>query len=137
MKLTADSIASSLDLNSKTANPPMTSLDSMNGPSIVVSFPRERRTRELIAVGASPPLWSIRPTLVASSAILPMASMNALGGGPEFSADFTSIMNRIAVSPFGVGYRVSSMSWGTTPAPLQFPREGRFGPPGFDNMDHF
>src|SRR6516165_108962 len=106
MKFTADSIASSLDLNSKTANPPTTSLDSANGPSIVVSFPRERRTRELIAVGASPPLWSIRPALVASSAILPMASISALGGGPEFSADFTNIMNRIAVPPSGLEFRV-------------------------------
>src|SRR5262245_54410439 len=35
MKFTADSIASSFDLNSKTANPPTTSLDSANGPSIV------------------------------------------------------------------------------------------------------
>src|SRR4051794_1205152 len=77
------------------AKPPMISLASVNGPSIVLTCPRVRRTRELVAVGASPPLWTIVPALTASSASLPMASMSAWGGGPEFSADLTSIMKRI------------------------------------------
>jgi hypothetical protein len=29
--------------------------------------------------------------------------MSALGGGPEFSADLTSIINRIVISPYGFG----------------------------------
>src|ERR1700724_3760993 len=103
MKCNADSIASFFDLNSRTAYPPTTSLASVKGPSIVVSCPRESRTRVLIAVGARPPFATIAPALVASSLSFAIASMSSLGGGPEFSADLTIIMNRIVISPFSFG----------------------------------
>src|SRR5436309_2598433 len=100
MKRNAPSIASFFDFNSKTAYPPTTSLASVKGPSIAATCPRESRTRVLTAVGASPPLATIVPALTASSLSFAIASMSSLGGGPEFSACFTSIMNRIVISPF-------------------------------------
>src|ERR1700682_1427912 len=96
MKRNAPSIASFFDLKSKTAYPPTTSLASVKGPSVAVTRPPESRTRVLAAVGASPPLAIIVPALTASSLSFAMASMSSLGGGPEFfSADLTSIINRI------------------------------------------
>src|SRR5437870_8938321 len=100
MKRNAPSIASFFDFNSKTAYPPTTSLASVKGPSIAATCPRESRTRVLTAVGASPPLATIVPALTASSLSFAIASMSSLGGGPEFSACLTNIMNRIVLSPF-------------------------------------
>src|SRR5437667_2615987 len=100
MKRNAPSIASFFDFNSKTAYPPTTSLASVKGPSIAATCPRESRTRVLTAVGASPPLATIVPALTASSLSFAIASMSSLGGGPEFSACLTNIMNRIVISPF-------------------------------------
>src|SRR5712692_9048907 len=78
----------------------MTSLASVKGPSVTVSCPLEIRTRVLCAVGARPPFPSIVPSLTASSAMMLIASMSSLGGGPEFSACLTNIMNFIVISPF-------------------------------------
>src|SRR6267143_2860213 len=103
MKRFAPSSASSFDFNSNTAYPPTTSLASVKGPSVVVSCPRETRTRVLIAVGANPPLAIIVPFLFASSLSFAMASISSLGGRPLFSPDLTSIMNRIVTSPFDLG----------------------------------
>src|SRR5882672_6603687 len=100
MKRTAPSIASCFDFSSNCAYPPITSLASVNGPSMTETFPPESRTRVLCAVGASPPLPSIVPFLTASSLRISMASMSSLGGGPEFSPCLTSIMNFILISPF-------------------------------------
>src|SRR6185295_3681609 len=102
MNFTVASIISCLDSTSKTAKPPTTSLVSVKGPSITVTFPCESRTRLLIAVGASPPASNIVPSFAASSLSFAMASISAGGGGPEFSADFTRVMNRIITSPFGL-----------------------------------
>src|ERR1700674_424607 len=107
MKRNAPSSASCFDFNSKIANPPMTSLASVKGPSIVVSCPRESRTRWLTAVGASPPFATIVPSLTASSAITAIASISSLGGAPEFSPCLTIIMNRIVISPFDFGLRAA------------------------------
>src|SRR6266576_3269481 len=74
-----------------------------NAPSIAVTCPRQRRTRVLTAVGASPPLATMVPALTASSLSFPMASISSLGGWPKFSACLTSIMNRIVRSPFAIG----------------------------------
>src|SRR5216684_371051 len=103
MKRFAPSIASSFDFSSKTAYPPTTSLASVKGPSTVVTCPRERRTRVLAAVGESPPLSRIVPALTASSLSFAIASISSLGGAPLFSADLTSIMNRIVISPLSLG----------------------------------
>src|SRR6266404_6782028 len=98
----------------------MTSLASVNGPSVTVSRPLEIRTRVLCAVGARPPLPSIEPSLTASSAMMLIASISSLGGGPEFSACLTNIMNFIVISPFdfwvvGWAFRTAS-SAGTQPS---------------------
>src|SRR5947207_15202898 len=69
-------------------------------PSVTLICPPESRTRVLCAVGASPPLPRMVPALTASSLSIAMASMNSLGGGPDFSACLTNIMNRIVISPF-------------------------------------
>src|SRR5580692_12111782 len=80
----------------------MISLASVKGPSITVTFPPESRTRAPCAVGKSPPLPSIVPALVSSSAAFAIASINDFGGGPCFSACLTIIMNRIVISPLSV-----------------------------------
>src|SRR5690606_31342105 len=72
---------------------------SVKGPSTTVSFPPERRTCAPIALGRSPPVVTSRPVLVSSSLSFPIASMRPCGGGPELSADLTSVMKRIVVSP--------------------------------------
>src|SRR5882724_8501455 len=102
MKRVAPSIASSFDFSSKTAYPPTTSLASVKGPSIAVTCPRERRMRVLAAVGESPPLSRIVPALTASSLSFAIASISSLGGAPLFSADLTSIMNRMVISPLSL-----------------------------------
>src|SRR5712664_4416385 len=106
MKRVVASTASSFDFNSHRAYPPTTSLASVKGPSVTVSFPPESRTRVPVAVGRSPPLPSIVPALTASSLSFPMASINSLGGKPHFSADLTIIMNRMVVAPCGLGLGV-------------------------------
>src|SRR5258705_3828894 len=100
MSFTVASIISCFDSTSKTAKPPTTSLVSAKGPSITVTFPLASRTRLLIAVGASPPASNILPPFDASSLSFAMASINFGGGGPEFSACLTRVMNRILTSPF-------------------------------------
>src|SRR5262245_24068440 len=99
MKRVAHFIASSRDGRSYTAYPPMTSFASVNGPSSTVSLPPVSRTRPPFAVGASPPLSTRTPACAASIPRFMIASISALGGGPEFSADFTIVMNFIAVVP--------------------------------------
>src|SRR5216684_5801703 len=96
MKAMAPSSASFFDLYSRIANPPMTSLASVKGPSIAFICPLESRTRVLAAVAASPPLTTIVPALTASSPSFAITSMNPFGGGPWFSECLTIIMNRIA-----------------------------------------
>src|SRR5438128_3493645 len=100
MKRTADSTASCFDFNSNCAYPPTTSLASLKGPSVTVTFPPESRTRAPSAVGPSPPPPIMVPAWAASSLSFAMASISALGGGPDLSADLTIIMNRIFRSPF-------------------------------------
>src|ERR1700723_47159 len=77
----------------------MTSLASAKGPSVTITFPPETRTRAPSAVGPSPPLPSIVPAFVSSSAAFAIASISSLGGGPCFSVCLTIIMNRIVRSP--------------------------------------
>src|SRR4051794_13378334 len=93
----APAMASSFDASSKIAYPPTTSLASENGPSTTFSLPPDTRTFVDIAVGASPPELTIVPFLLASAPSLSIASINAFGGIPWFSACFTSIMNRISL----------------------------------------
>src|ERR1700675_1408107 len=106
----------------------MTSLASVNGPSVTVRCPLEIRTGVLCAVGARPPLPSIDPSLTASSAMMLIASISSLGGGPEFSAGWTNIMNFIVISPFyfwvvGWALRTAS-SAGTQPSFICRTRSG-------------
>ena len=66
-----------------------------------VTCPLETRTRVLFASGERPPLSRIAPVLTASSWSLAISSMILWAERPcSFSECFTSIMNRIVISPF-------------------------------------
>src|SRR5277367_527672 len=99
MKRTAPCTASSLEANSNCAKPPMTSLASVNGPSVTVTCPPERRTRAPCAVGVSPPLPSMVPACTASAESFAIASINGCGRNPCPSLCLTIIMNFMVVSP--------------------------------------
>src|SRR5450755_2760954 len=76
------SMASSLSRHSISAQPPMSSLASANGPSITVNFPSARTTLVACSTGARPPVASRTPALVASSMNFPISVMSSgLGGG--------------------------------------------------------
>src|ERR1700704_240903 len=73
----------------------MTSLASVKGPSVTVTFPPESRTRAPSAVGPSPPFPIIVPFLASSSLRMVIASISSLGGRPCFSSCLTIIINFI------------------------------------------
>ena len=73
--------ASSLEATSTMAYPPMTSLVSVNGPSVTPSFPPRKRTRKPSAVGRSPAVSFRIPLLKDSVTNSPMASIKAWGMG--------------------------------------------------------
>ena len=75
--------------------PPITSFASVNGPSVVTSFPLLLRIRAPSDVGLRPPNDTNLPLFVSSSISLSMASPSEAGGGPDaakFSGPFTIIM---------------------------------------------
>src|ERR1017187_1414698 len=76
------SIASSLSRTSISAHPPISSLASVKGPSITVNFPSTFVTLVASSTGASPPVASRTPALVASSMKLPISAyISGFGGG--------------------------------------------------------
>src|SRR5439155_19358334 len=90
---------SSLVLTSTRAKPPVSSFASVNGPSVIATFPPEDRTR--VAFGPRPPVASRMPALVVSSINFPISAMRA-GVGGVFALALLStsyIRNRIVVSP--------------------------------------
>src|ERR1700730_4171312 len=64
----------------KIAQPPITSLASVKGPSVTVILPLVRRTRTPSLLGSRPPVSTRLPSLRDFSTNLPMASMSAAGG---------------------------------------------------------
>src|SRR5207244_6464901 len=82
------------------ANPPVNSFASVNGPSVMATFPPEVRTR--VGFGPRPPVASRMPAFVVSSINFPISAMRAgLGGVLALALLSTSyIRNRIVVSPY-------------------------------------
>src|SRR3990172_525400 len=79
----AHSMTSSSDLTSMTAQPPISSFNSMDGPSVTVNLPPLRRSR--LPVASSAPVATRTPAWTASSTNLPISSMSSgVGGGPGF-----------------------------------------------------
>jgi hypothetical protein len=95
------SIAASFDGKLRIAYPPTSSLASLKGPSVKVTFPLAALTFPPIALGMSPPASTSSPPTRGNSAVsLSIAASSLGGGGPKvFSSPFTSIMNRIGLSP--------------------------------------
>jgi hypothetical protein len=80
----------------------MSSLASVNGPSITLGFPPEKRTRAPFEVGLSPAMSRSTPAFINSSLYLPIAeSSSSLGMTPASVSllALTIIMNRIGASP--------------------------------------
>src|SRR4029450_4214406 len=82
---------------SKIANPPTTSLASVNGPSVTVTLPPSSLTRAPAKVGNRPPACTItQPSLPTSCRSWSIASMSGLGGGRILlSFDFPHDMKRM------------------------------------------
>src|SRR5438552_1912127 len=82
------------------ANPPVSSFASVNGPSVIATFPPEVRTR--VGFGPRPPVASRMPAFVVSSIRFPISARRAgLGGVFALALLSTSyIRNRIVVSPY-------------------------------------
>src|SRR6266568_3283534 len=76
------SIASSLSRHSSSAQPPISSLASVKGPSVTVNSPLWYATLVASCTGPTPPVASSTPALVASSTNLPISAISSgVGGG--------------------------------------------------------
>src|SRR6185503_18248775 len=75
-------VASAFEAALRIAQPPITSLLSVNGPSVTVIFPFVSRTRTPSLLGKRPPVSTSVPSLSDCSTNLPIASIKAAGGGP-------------------------------------------------------
>src|SRR6266404_225363 len=73
--------ASAFESVSKIAQPPITSLLSVKGPSVTVILPLASRTRTPSLLGSRPPVSTRIPSLSDFSTNLPIASIKAGGGG--------------------------------------------------------
>src|SRR2546422_134692 len=85
-------------------SPPITSLASAKGPSVILGFPPENETRVPIEGGWSPSSASSTPALVSASLYFVIsATISALGMAPGSAFSYPwgiiSIMNRIVVPP--------------------------------------
>src|ERR1700686_4916616 len=81
----ANWMASSLEFARRMANPPTTSLASVKGPSVTVTFPFELRTRAPKAVGRQPSVASSQPAFMPSSTSLPILAISSCEGGTFLS----------------------------------------------------
>src|SRR5262249_10553226 len=83
------------------------SFDSVKGPSVTVTFPPESRTRAPFELGWRPSVASSTPAFVISSRNFPIFSMSSLLAGPPASERLSALsspMNRVVVSPSGLGF---------------------------------
>src|ERR1700722_14000721 len=85
------------------ARPPTTSLDSLNGPSVTLISPLERRTRAPMAVGMQPSRGSKEPALMPSSTSLFMSHISCSEGGRTFSTDLYMLRNFMTISLVSLG----------------------------------
>src|SRR5215813_352837 len=81
MNSVAIRIASAFESVFRIAQPPITSLLSENGPSVTVILPLASRTRTPSLLGSRPPVSTRVPSFNDFSTNLPIASINAGGGG--------------------------------------------------------
>ena len=85
------------------ANPPTTSFTSVKGPSSTVTFPPERRTRELPVVGARPPLaikdLAIDGHDVIDAIIRANLRPKEFAGGPEVGKVLRALRDRVIDDP--------------------------------------
>jgi hypothetical protein len=94
-------MASSFEPTSMTVNPAISSLASVNGPSITVELPSEKETRAPGELACSSSPERIMPASTGSSLYFPMAaSSSSLGRAPRSvsSSALRMIMNRTVVS---------------------------------------
>ena len=81
MNSVAMRIASAFESVWRIAQPPMTSLASVKGPSVTVIFPFASRMRAPSLLGNRPPVSTSVPSFNDFSTNLPIASIRAAGGG--------------------------------------------------------
>ena len=96
------SIASSFDFTWRIQNPAISSLVSVNGPSMTVRLSPENRMRAPFELACSPSPASITPALTISSLNLPIAvsiSSDGIAPASDSAVALTITMNRIVVSP--------------------------------------
>ena len=101
------SIASSRDAHSQTQKPAMSSLASVNGPSMTVRSRPSKRTLAPLEVGCRPSPASITPALTSSSLYFVIASSSAVVGispASDSRLPGTRTMKRIAASSRWVGW---------------------------------
>src|ERR1700682_1670376 len=91
-------MASSLEFASRMAKPPITSLDSVKGPSVTASFPPDLRTRAPRALGRQPSVATSHPAFIPSSTKLPILIISSCDGGTPFSGLLYRLKNRIVLS---------------------------------------
>src|SRR5215469_1714023 len=99
-KFRASSIASSFEFALRMANPPTTSLASVNGPSVTLNLPPARRTRAPSDEGRQPSVDNSQPAFMPSSISFPIATISSCVGGVFRSTDLYILRNRMAVSLF-------------------------------------
>lgn len=112
---------SALESAWRIAHPPMISLLSMKGPSVVVSLPLSSRIRKPSRLGARPPVSTRAPAFVNFSISWPMASIMAAGGCT--SRYFSELRTKLR-------YFMFSSGWGFDRATNE-PRPDRHAPVSF------
>src|SRR6202035_2486021 len=104
----------------------MSSLDSVNGPSVTVTLPPARATRAPAALGSSPAVSSSTPASVASPPSFMIASNSSGGGGVDGLVPDSSIMYRMVLLPVLVVFllyiRLMSAAAGPRGATVQVDR---------------
>src|SRR5260370_23488012 len=92
-------MASALEFARRMAHPPTTSLASVKGPSVTVTFPLDLRTRAPRALGKQPSVANSHPAFMPSSISLPIAVISSCEGGVFLSTDLYMLRNFILSSP--------------------------------------
>jgi len=98
------SMASSMDFTCHSQKPAISSLVSVNGPSVTVLLPPPNLTRTPFALECSPSPASITPAFTSSSLNLPISvRISRLGSTPDSDSwfAFTITMTRMFVSSIG------------------------------------
>src|ERR1700730_8621754 len=93
------------------AQPPMTSLLSVNGPSVTVILPPASRTRTPSLLGSRPPVSTSVPSFNDFSTNLPIASISSDGGGDwRYDSGWRMNVRYFMAPPLGFGHRTNEPS---------------------------